>query len=96
MAQMPPPQSTTPPGDNGVNVYPIAPPTMPEPGSVHPGRAPRSLPQRRILPKLGDLGLFWECWHEATDQYDRDILDALKSNMDNLLIFVSRHIILSH
>lgn len=45
-------------------------------------------PAERRYPKLGDLGQFWEHLDQATDDYDKDMLDALKSNMDNLLIFV--------
>lgn len=43
---------------------------------------------KRDFPKLGDLGGFWEVYDAATDAYDKDIIDALKANMDNLLIFV--------
>ena len=37
---------------------------------------------------VGDVGDFWECSNKAIDTYNSDMLDAMKSNMDNLLIFV--------
>lgn len=42
-----------------------------------------------LAPKLGDLGCFWNLFDTATDDYDDDMLTALKSNVDSLLIFVS-------
>lgn len=42
-------------------------------------------------PRLGDLGGFWTSFDKASDDHDKDMLDALKSSMDNLLIFVSEN-----
>lgn len=47
-------------------------------------------------PKLGDLGGFWKSMDRTTDDCDKDMLDALKSNMDNLLIFVSLFVLCSY
>lgn len=42
-----------------------------------------------LWPRLGSLGDFWHLFDEAIEEYDNDMLDALKAYMDNLLIFVS-------
>lgn len=51
-----------------------------------PLRPPRT---KAVSPKLGDIGPFWRYFDQETDAYDKDMLAAVKSNMDNLLIFVS-------
>lgn len=49
----------------------------------------RFLPVNPLTPKLGDLGNFWNLYDAATEAYDNDMLTALKSNVESLLIFVS-------
>lgn len=44
--------------------------------------------QKPCALRLGDLGDFWKSLDKATKDYDNDMLTALKSNLDNLLIFV--------
>lgn len=39
--------------------------------------------------KLGDLANFWKYIDLERSDYDSDMISALKSHMDNLLIFVS-------
>lgn len=66
--------------------------------STHPQKGPHTAKPDRdagpplpalLEPQLGDLGTFWTSFDRATDDYDKDMLDALKASMDNLLIFVS-------
>lgn len=61
---------------------------MPQPSATNTAHSLPGGSVQRDPPRLGDLGAFWECYDAATDAYDKDIIDALKSNMDNLLIFV--------
>lgn len=51
----------------------------------------RSAGPKPLLPKLGDLGDFWSFFERAIDDFDKDMLDALKANLDNLLIVVSTY-----
>lgn len=40
--------------------------------------------------QFGDKRWYWEEYDVTTEKYDRDMMGRLNSNLDNLLIFVSR------